>query len=190
MNISSRLFNYFKTGSDQPLLENNEEITRLYERKRTSVFLSLLFGYSFFYVCRLSFSVAKKSMIDADILNAEQMGKIGFAFLITYAFGKLANGFLADRSNIRRFMSTGLLVSSVIVILFGFTRLFLLFVILWAVNGWFQSMGAAPSGASISQWFSNKERGTRYGLWSMAHSIGEGVTFAVTAIIIAAAGWH
>ena len=190
MNIISQCFNYFKTGPDKPLLENNEEITRLFERKRTSVFLSLLFGYSFFYVSRLSFSVAKKSMIDADILNAEQMGKIGFAFFITYAFGKLTNGFLADRSNIRRFMSTGLLVSSVIVILFGFTRLFLLFVILWGINGWFQSMGSAPSGASISQWFSNKERGTRYGLWSMAHSIGEGVTFAVTALIIAAAGWQ
>jgi OPA family sugar phosphate sensor protein UhpC-like MFS transporter len=162
----------------------------MYEKKRTSVFLSLLFGYSFFYVTRLSFSVAKKSMIDADILNAEQMGKIGFAFFITYAFGKFTNGFLADRSNIRRFISTGLFVSSLIVILFGFTKWFLLFVVLWGINGWFQSMGSAPSGASISQWFSNKERGTRYGLWSMAHSIGEGVTFAVTAVIIAVAGWQ
>jgi OPA family sugar phosphate sensor protein UhpC-like MFS transporter len=190
MIIISRLFNYFRTGPDRPLLENQDEITRVYERKRTSVFLSLLFGYSFFYVTRLSFSVAKKSMIDADILNAEQMGKIGFAFFITYAFGKLTNGFLADRSNIRRFMSTGLLVSSLIVILFGFTKWFLLFVILWGINGWFQSMGSAPSGASISQWFSNRERGTRYGLWSMAHSIGEGVTFAVTAVVIAAVGWQ
>lgn len=186
----SRLLNYFRTGRDRPLLENHDEITRVYERKRTSVFLSLLFGYSFFYVTRLSFSVAKKSMIDANVLNAEQMGKIGFAFFITYAFGKLTNGFLADRSNIRRFMSTGLLVSSLIVILFGFTRWFLLFVVLWGINGWFQSMGSAPSGASISQWFSNKERGTRYGLWSMAHSIGEGVTFAVTAVVVAAVGWQ
>lgn len=190
MNILSRFLNYFRTGPDRPLLENSNEISRIYERKRTSVFISLLFGYSFFYVTRLSFSVAKKSMIDAGILNAEQMGKIGFAFFITYAFGKLTNGFLADRSNIRRFMSTGLLVSSLIVILFGFTRWFWLFVIIWGINGWFQSMGSAPSGASISQWFSNKERGTRYGLWSMAHSIGEGVTFAVTAVIVAAVGWQ
>ena len=190
MNIIHRLLNYFRTGPDKPLLADHHEITKIYESKRTSVFLSLLFGYSFFYVTRLSFSVAKKSMIDANILNAEQMGKIGFAFFITYAFGKLTNGFLADRSNIRRFMSTGLLVSSLLVIWFGFTKWFLLFVILWGFNGWFQSMGSAPSGASISQWFSNKERGTRYGLWSMAHSIGEGVTFAVTAVIIAAVGWQ
>ncbi|MBN2312888.1 MAG: MFS transporter [Sedimentisphaerales bacterium] len=186
----SPFLNYFRTGPDKPVLADSNEITKIYERKRRSVFLSLLFGYSFFYVTRLSFSVAKKSMIDADILNAEQMGKIGFAFFITYAFGKLTNGFLADRSNIRRFMSMGLLVSSLIVIVFGFTKWFLVFVLLWGIHGWFQSMGSAPSGASISQWFSNKERGTRYGLWSMAHSIGEGVTFAVTAVIIAAVGWQ
>jgi OPA family sugar phosphate sensor protein UhpC-like MFS transporter len=118
------------------------------------------------------------------------MGKIGFALLLTYAFGKLINGFLGDRSNIRRFIATGLLASAVIIILFGFTRTFAIFVVLWGLNGWFQSMGAAPSGASISQWFSNRERGTRYGLWSTAHSIGEGITFAVTAIIISSFGWQ
>lgn len=182
--------NYFANGPDKPLLENKEQITRTYERKRRSVFSSIVFGYSFFYVCRLSFSVAKKPMIDGGILNAEQMGKIGFALLIAYAFGKLINGFLADRSNIRKFMSTGLLVSAVINILFGFTDLFIIFVILWFINGWFQSMGAAPSAVAMSQWFSNKERGTRYGLWSAAHSIGEGVTFVGTATIIAYWGWR
>lgn len=182
--------NYFATGQDKPLLENKERIARIYEKKRRLVFSSIVFGYSFFYVCRLSFSVAKKPMIDGGILNAAQMGKIGFALLIAYAFGKLINGFLADRSNIRRFMSTGLLVSAVINILFGFTDLFMIFVILWFFNGWFQSMGAAPSAVAMSQWFSNRERGTRYGLWSAAHSIGEGLTFVGTAVVIEYYGWR
>ena len=184
------LLDFFKTGADKPVLEDRDEVDRLYRSKRRSVFFALVFGYSFFYVCRLTLSIAKKPMIDEGLLNSAQMGQIGFAFFLAYAFGKLTNGFLADRSNIGRFMSTGLMVSAIILVLFGFTRAFLLFAILWGVNGWFQSMGSAPSGASISQWFSNKERGTRYSIWSMAHSIGEGISIVLTAVIVAYFSWE
>lgn len=185
-----RALDFYRTGPDQPLLADAAAIDREYRKRRRLVFWSLVFGYCFYYVCRLTFSVAKKPLIDGGILDAAQMGKIGSALLLTYAFGKAANGFLGDRSNIRRFIATGLFGSAVITILFGLTRSFYLFLVLWAVNGWFQSMGSAPSGASISQWFSNKERGTRYGIWSTAHSLGEGATYLVTAVIIAAWGWQ
>ncbi len=181
---------FFKTGADKPILEDKEEIRRIYEWKRKTVFFGLVFGYSFYYVCRLTLSIARKPMVDEGILNPEQLGAIGFAFFLAYAFGKLINGFLADRSNIGRLMSTGLLVSAVILVLFGFTRAFLVFAILWGVNGWFQAMGSAPSGASISQWFSNKERGTRYSIWSSAHPIGEGISMALTAVIISYMSWQ
>lgn len=181
---------FFRTGPDLPVLEDPVQVRRLYEYKRWSVLLSLLFGYSFFYVCRLSFAIAKKPMIDEGIMDAEQMGKVGSALLFTYAIGKFANGVLADRSNIARIVATGLLGSSVIIFLFGFTKTYYLFLVLWAINGWFQSMGASPCGASITQWFSNRERGTRYSIWSMAHSLGEGFTFLTISIIIAHLGWQ
>jgi OPA family sugar phosphate sensor protein UhpC-like MFS transporter len=185
-----RLLDFFKTGPDRPVSLDNEAVRQLYERKRRSVFFGLIFGYSFFYVCRLTISVAKKPIIDGGVLNADQLGTIGSAFFLVYAFGKLINGFLVDRSNIGRFMSTGLLVSAVILIAFGFTNAFWLFVILWGVNGWFQAMGSAPSGASISQWFSNKERGRRYSTWSMAHPLGEGMSMVLSAAIISYLGWR
>lgn len=184
------LLDFFRTGPDKPILPDKDEIRRIYERKRRSVFFGLIFGYSFFYVCRLTLSVAKKPIVDEGVLNPEQLGTIGFAFFIVYAFGKLINGFLADRSHIGRFMSTGLLASAVLLVLFGFTHAFLLFVLLWGVSGWFQAMGSAPSGASISQWFSNKERGTRYSIWSSAHPIGEGISMVVTATIISYLSWR
>ena len=184
-----RILQFFSTGADKPLLENQEEIRRIYEWKRKTVFFGLVFGYSFYYVCRLTLSMAKKPLVDEGVLNPEQLGTIGFAFFLAYAFGKLVNGFLADRSHIGRLMSTGLLVSAVILVIFGFTKAFLVFAILWGVNGWFQAMGSAPSGASISQWFSNKERGTRYSIWSAAHPIGEGISMVLTATIISYLSW-
>ncbi len=181
---------FFLTRPDAPPLQDTARIKRLYEYKRWTVFLSLLFGYGFFYVCRSTFSVIKKPMLDEGILNADQMGTIGSALFFSYAIGKFVNGFLADRSNVARIMATGLLGSAAIIFLFGSTKVFLLFVLLWALNGWFQSMGAAPCGASLSQWFSNNERGTRYGIWSTSHSFGEGMSFLITATVVAYFGWR
>jgi MFS transporter, OPA family, sugar phosphate sensor protein UhpC len=182
---------FFKTRADQPRFSDDpSEIRRVYERKRWSVFLSVLFGYGMFYTCRMNFSVAKKSMLDENVLTATQMGVMGSALLFVYSAGKFTNGFLADRCNIARFMSTALLLSAMVNLFLGFTSVFTAFLVLWALNGWFQSVGSAPSVVALSHWFGRKERGTRYGIWSASHSIGEGITFVGTAVLVSAFGWR
>ena len=162
----------------------------MYEHKRWSVILSVVLGYGFFYICRLTISVAKKPMVDEGILDVTQLGIIGAVMFYTYAIGKFTNGFLSDRANIRRFISTGLLVSAVINVMIGFSSYFYLFIVLWGINGWFQSMGSPPSVVSITQWFSQKEYGSYYGVWAASHNIGEGLTFIGTTTIISLYGWR
>ena len=123
-------------------------------------------------------------------MSVDQLGIVGAVLLYVYAFGKFFNGFLADYANIRRFMSIALLCSAFVNLAFGATNYFILFVILWGLNGWFQSIGSAPSVVSLCQWFSHKERGTRYGVWAGAHNIGEGLTFVVTALLVELLGWR
>ncbi len=186
----TKLLRFFKSGPDLTQIEDKATVRRVYERKRWSVLVTLIVGYGFYYTCRLSLSVAKKPMLDADVLSVEEMGLIGSMLFYVYAVGKLANGFLADRANIRRFMGTALLLSAITNLLFGATTLFYGFLILWALNGWFQSIGSAPSVVSLCQWFSQKERGTRYGIWAGAHNIGEGLTFIGTSVVVGAFGWR
>lgn len=181
---------FFKTGEDKPLLKDENEINKIYKQKRWSIFISLILGYGFFYTCRLGLSVAKKPILDAGVLSVSDMGIIGSVLLYVYAIGKFTNGILSDRANIKRFMSLALLFSALVNILFGLTNLFILFVILWGFNGWFQSIGSAPSVVSICQWYSNRERGTRYGIWAGAHNIGEGLTFVGTAFLVSTFGWR
>ena len=42
----------------------------------------------------------------------------------------------------------------------------------------------------MTAWFSNRERGRAYGLWSTAHSIGEGLTFLGVGATVAVLGWR
>jgi OPA family sugar phosphate sensor protein UhpC-like MFS transporter len=72
----------------------------------------------------------------------------------------------------------------------GFTTSFGFFLVLWALNGWAQSMGAAPCVVALSRWYGNKERGSFYGFWSSSHNIGEALTFIATSAIVATFGWQ
>lgn len=188
--IPSRILKFFATGKDQPLLADRGQIDRMYRRRRILVMTSITLGYGIAYMCRLGLSVVKKPLIDDGIFSADQLGTIGSAIFYAYAFGKLVNGFLADHANIKRFLAFGILVSALINIFMGWSTVLWVWVVLWALNGWFQGFGAPAGVVSMSQWFSNKERGTYYGIWSTAHPLGEGLTFALLAALVSWFGWR
>ncbi|MBN1347251.1 MAG: MFS transporter [Phycisphaerae bacterium] len=184
------ILGWFKTRPDLPTIADRAAVKEAYSISRWTTFTAVTVGYSFFYFTRLTLSVAKKPMVDAGVANAQDLGAIGMAFFIAYAFGRLVNGFLCDRAHIGRFMGFGLLVSAIINVVFGWRYPVIIFILLWCMNGWFQSMGSAPSVSNMAAWFSRKERGVRYSVWSLAHNLGEGMTFVVTAVVVGAFGWQ
>jgi MFS transporter, OPA family, sugar phosphate sensor protein UhpC len=188
--IQSRILRFFATGEDRPLLTDTKQIDRLYRRNRVFVMTAITLGYGIAYMCRLGLSVVKKPLIDGGMFTADQLGTIGSSIFYAYAFGKLINGFLADHANIRKFLSFGILLSALVNIFMGWSAVMWVWVVLWALNGWFQGFGAPAGVVSMSQWFSNKERGTYYGIWSTAHPLGEGLTFAVLSALVSWFGWR
>lgn len=183
--------NFFKTGEDKPLISNDPNvIAKTFNKARWSVFISITLGYAFYYVTRLNFSVVKKPLLNSGVIDAQQLGMMGSAFFITYAIGKFANSFLCDRLNVKKFMATGLFLSGLCTSLMGLTSTFTFLLILYGLNGWFQSFGAGPSIIALNQWFSNKERGTFYGIWFMSHNIGAAVTYMVTAVLVTKYSWQ
>ena len=188
--IVARILRFFATGQDRPPLTDSAEIDRIYRRKRIFVMTAITLGYGIAYMCRLGLSVVKKPLIDGGLFTADQLGTIGSAIFYAYAFGKLVNGFLADHANIKRFLAFGILCSALVNIFMGWSAVLWAWVVLWALNGWFQGFGAPAGVVSLSQWFSNKERGTYYGIWSTAHPLGEGLTFAILSALVSWFGWR
>ena len=165
-------------------------IDALYRRHRFRVLVAITLGYALAYTCRLALSVVKKPLIDEGIFSPQDLGLIGSALFYSYAFGKLVNGFLADHANIKIFFATGVIASALINIGMGFSTILWVSVALWALNGWFQGFGAPSGVVSLTAWFSNRERGRYYGIWSTAHSMGEGLTYYVVALFVAWLGWR
>lgn len=196
--------NFFSKLPTAPLRDESEEqrSTR-FKRMQWSSFFAITLGYSMYYVCRTSLNVVKKPIMDAGFLDATQLGVISSALLFTYAIGKFVNGFLADHSNIRRFMATGLLISTAANIVVGLLGLisakgmvisqgifYVIFAILWGINGWTQSMGAPPCVVSLSRWYPLSRRGTFYGFWSLSHNLGEFFSFLLVGGLVSLFGWQ
>ncbi|SOD18314.1 MFS transporter [Pedobacter xixiisoli] len=184
------MINFLKRDVFLPETLTEEQQKKQYARIKWYVFLSATIGYGLYYVCRLCINVIKTPLIKEGILTETELGVIGSCLFFSYAFGKFVNGFVADRVNIRKFMSLGLFFSALICFALGFTTSFIGFAILWTFNGWFQSMGSTPSVIALTRWFKPSERGSFYGFWSASHNIGESITFIVIAFIVTAAGWQ
>jgi OPA family sugar phosphate sensor protein UhpC-like MFS transporter len=171
----------------------------LYKRLRFQVFLAGTIGYSLFYVCRTTLNVVKKPMLDAGLVDAKQLGMVGSALLFAYAAGKFVNGFLADHANIKRLMAGGLIVSATANLVMGVmglatgqitsATLAMIFAIMWAMNGWGQSVGSPCAVIGLSRWYPLKQRGTYYGFFSLSHNLGEFLSFILVGLIVSLAGW-
>ena len=194
------LYSFYRISKPSKESVAPENVESTYKTLRGRTFWGATIAYSLYYVCRMSINVVKQPLIDEGILSAGELGLIGSALLFVYAVGKFMNGFVADYCNIRRFMATGLFVSALVNLLMGTLGLFdnmvpsmlifLLFAILWGINGWMQSMGSAPGVISLSRWFPHSKRGTYYSLFSTSPYIGEFISYNILAVVVAWLGWQ
>ena len=185
-----KLLSFFKSAPHRPVTGTREELAPDYRRCRQQAVFVMVAVYGLYYVCRLSLNVMKKPLVDSGYLTTEQLGYIGSALFFAYAVGKCVNGFLADRSDIRKFMSAGLFISALANFVLGFRMPALLFAALWGINGYAQSMGAPASVVGLARWFNNRERGTYYGIWCTSHNLGEALTFILTSLVVSSFGWR
>lgn len=192
------LYSYFRISKPRAEKVPAAEVEGTYRRLRSRTFWGVTVAYTLYYVCRMTLGVVKQPLIDGGVLTAGQLGIIGSAFYFVYAVGKFLNGFIADYCNIRRFMAVGIGISAAANLLLGLTGLwswpagllFVLFAVLWGVNGWMQSMGSPPGTISLSRWFPLKSRGTMYSIFSSTPQLGKAVSMIMTGFIVAAAGWQ
>ena len=196
------LYSYFRISKPSQERVPSDEVQGEYRRLRNRTFWGVTAAYALYYVCRMAMAVVKQPLIDGNILSAAQLGIIGSAFYFVYAAGKFANGFIADYCNIRRFMATGLLVSTVVNLLMGVlglahgwwgfssALLFIVFAIVWGINGYCQSMGAPPGVISLSRWFPLNRRGTFYSILSATPYLGKSISVFALGLVVAWIGWE
>jgi len=187
------MLNFFKPSpSKEPIASSQVDST--YKKMRIQVFLGIFIGYAGYYLVRKNFSLAMPNLI----LEGFTKTQLGFALSgvsIAYGLSKFLMGNVSDRSDARKFMPVGLMMSGIIMISMGVfpfaTSSIAIMFSLLLLNGWFQGMGWPPSGRVMVHWFSIKERGTKMSLWNVAHNVGGGLIGPIAILGLAIFNdWH
>ena len=162
----------------KPLLPQ-EKIDKEYKWMRLKVFIGIYLGYAAYYLVRKNLSFAGADMIKLGYLDTSGVGDAMAGLPIAYAVSKFLMGGLSDRSDARKFLTFGLIISALIMIVAGLIpypkdsgiTTAILFG-LTCLTGWFSGMGWPPCGRVMSHWFSTNERSFKMSIWNTAHNIG------------------
>ena len=169
---------FFDPPKPKPQMEG-AKVDKEYKAMRLKVFLGAFLGYAGYYLVRKNLSLAAPDMINEGILDAAKVGLAMSGVSIAYAFSKFIMGSVSDRSDSRKFLCVGLVLSALAmigvgVIPFGANTAFnttLIFVLMLVV-GWLSGMGWPPCGRIMAHWFSQNERSFKMSIWNVSHTIG------------------
>ncbi len=164
----------------KPLLPK-EKIDPVYKSMRLKVFLGSFLGYAGYYLVRKNLSLAAPDMIEGGVVDVVKVGAAMSAVSIAYAFSKFIMGTISDRSDARKFLVIGLILSALVMIGVGVfpyganmavnTAIIFGFML---IIGCLSGMGWPPCGRIMAHWFSQNERSFMMSLWNTSHTIGSG----------------
>ena len=195
-----KLGKFYKEPPIKEEIKDEEKVSSMYKHWRLRIFYACFIGYTVFYLCKKNIAVALPGIMDEFGYSATELGLLGSSLYLTYGIGKFVNGVLADGSDVRKFLPTALFMTAFANILFALSPLFvgaiglhgkafavvLLWVLafLWGVSGWFQSAGFPAVAKSLTYWYSNSERGTKWSLWSCSHQTGTFLSVLVSGHLV------
>ncbi len=147
-------------------------------------FFVVFFVYMAMYLIRNNFKAAQPFLKEEIGLSTLELGYIGLAFSITYGLGKTLLGYFVDGRNTKRIISFLLILSAITVLIMGFVLSYFgsvmgLLIVLWGLNGVFQSVGGPASYSTISRWAPRTKRGRYLGFWNTSHNIGGAIAGGV-----------
>jgi OPA family sugar phosphate sensor protein UhpC-like MFS transporter len=149
-------------------------LKRRYERWRWQIFGITWLIYAGFYLTRQAFAVTKVELgKDPRVaLSRSDYGLVDSAYLTTYMLGQFVFGALGDRFGPRRVLLTGMAVSILAAVGFGFSTTLVVFLVLASLQGFAQSTGWSNTSKTMSSWFSLSERGRVLGWWCTHYTFG------------------
>ena len=167
------------------------EIAERYPLYRWSALESTFLGYGLFYVVRNNLALVAKDLEGALGYSKSMIGDILAVTAISYGLSKFLMGAVSDRSDARKFMATGLLLSAAVNFAFGASSDYRMHLLLWSINGFVQGMGWPPCGRVMGHWFSESERGLTFSIWNTSHNVGGGLAGVLAAWAVTEyGGWQ
>ncbi|MEN5232725.1 MFS transporter [Sphingobacterium faecium] len=160
------------------------QIQQNFRKEQWKMLFITMFCYLFFYTGRHNFGWAAKGMSVELGISYQQIGWISFSMLMGYAIGQLINGNLADRLSPKIMILTGGSLSIICNLFISYANTYGVILVLWTLNGYFQSMAWGSGSKLISNWWDSNERGKAFGFYTMAAGSSSVLTFFMALLLL------
>ncbi|HTF98976.1 MAG TPA: MFS transporter [Nitrospirota bacterium] len=169
---------------------NRADILSAWRSWQLRTFVTIWITYGTFYLCRANISFALPGLADEFGYSKTILGLLGTALFIMYSIGQFINGQLGDKFGARKLVFVGMIGSALLNIVFSFSTAFTVLLVVWGLNGYFQSMGWAPQVKTMANWFTVAQRGKWMGLMGSCYQIGNAYSWLLASFLAAHYGWR
>jgi len=142
------------------------------------------------YLCRINLSSALEKMAPGLGVEIPALGLLGSLFFITYAIGQLINGFIGDRVIPKRFILIALSGTALANLLISLSKSYVVVLLLWCANGYFQSMFWGPLMRMLSMRFSPESGSAVATGMSTSMTAAYILSWSVLGIALVNQGWQ
>ena len=142
------------------------------------------------YMDRSSLSIAAPHMIDELGLTAADIGLLGTAFSLTYAFFQLPAGWLSDRLGAKPVYIIALGFWSIATALMAIGHHMWHFLVSRMLLGVFEAPVSPTSTKIVAEWFPPRERGAAVGVYDSGSKWGPAVAPPILTFLILGFGWR
>ncbi len=139
--------------------------------------------YNTVYIGRFNLNNVLPQVVDEFSLLPYQQTMLSSSVFIAYALGSLINGRIVDGSSPKRMIALGASTSILANLAVSFAANWQVILLLWMINGYFQSMIWVSGMCLISKWWSSRERGLAGGLANFASGLSHVTAYVVPVAI-------
>ena len=167
-----------------------ESASRTLKRLQARAFTLTWLSYASYYLTRKNFAVVKTTLLGSYGMTQFQLGVADTLYLAAYALGQFVNGALGDRFGARRMIGIGMLGTAAIAIAMGASSTGLAFIVLFGLNGFFQSTGWPNTVKAMQPWFTRRSRGMVMGIWCTNYQVGGLLATALATVLLIHVSWR
>lgn len=179
-----------KTQNTQKIIRGFIKMKNKLGKEAGKLFFLCFIAYMFSYFGRYDFSACQNAMIKAGVIDLSTAGTIASAYFVCYGAGQLINGAVGVHVSPKYMIACGLFGVGIVNILMGICPWSLGLIIIWGLNGLFNSMLWSPIIRAFSEWMDAPSRERAGADISLTIPFGTLGSYVVSSLALSRGNWR
>lgn len=160
------------------------------EKAQKKLFALCWVFYFASYLGRYNYSGIMADLISTDVLTEATGGLIATGYFVSYGFGQILNGYLADKVKSENMICLGLFASAVCNFFMTMGESYQWFLAIWFFNGFFQSMIWSPIVSIFVNLLPEEKRANSFVNIASSMAFGTLTAYFLTSATLSLGGWR